>query len=328
MTNRTRDRDNGVFDHGGTRFGFRNRRDGTLNLPSNDDAYEANAEWLRVNELHLDGAALEDMTARLADGPVNAVTRLHAFEAAYIESNGYSFSDGAAAVESVKWLAEFGAEEHAASLRAVLEAKGVIPKAQQPESTWADSNGDGSLESPVGQYDARLQAGQVFDAVLSDDGSVYHRRRKWIVPERPTAMRIQTDRQLTEDEVDQLNSLIGYQFVSTLHGRGEWLDVVHRDSPYSFVINLPEDLGNCNFGPFENTLTDIVREGSLLRRTDQAGPGTAGTRAVPGFNDNAPAIEWFYDSVRAGVNLMDGDLFDEHGIRKMQATLDDLGYVS
>jgi len=42
--------------------------------------------------------------------------------------------------------------------------------------------GDGGPDNPVGFDDPRLQGGEVFDTVVSETGTVYHRRREGVYP--------------------------------------------------------------------------------------------------------------------------------------------------
>jgi hypothetical protein len=152
--------------------------------------------------------------------------------------------------------------------------------------------------APVPANDARLIAGQVFDKVLSPDGTVFHRLRPGVFANEPYAFRVQASRPMREDEKLQLAGLMGYAYATEV--RGEGLGMPESDSPYSFVVSVDttksrsDDLGHA-MQRFEESLPGIILEGSAPRKTDRKGP--IGSRLVEGFNEPDLAIELYYDDV-------------------------------
>lgn len=152
--------------------------------------------------------------------------------------------------------------------------------------------------TPVPANDPRLIAGQVFDKVLSPDGTVFHRLRPGVYANEPYAFRVQASRPMREDEKLQLAGLMGYAYATEV--RGEGLGMPESDSPYSFVVSVDttksrsDDLGHA-MQRFEESLPGIILEGSAPRKTDRKGP--IGSRLVEGFNEQDLAIELYYDDV-------------------------------
>jgi hypothetical protein len=155
-------------------------------------------------------------------------------------------------------------------------------------------------KDPVPASDPRLQAGEVFDNVQAPDGTFFHRRRPGVAPDEPGGFRIQANRPLTETEKLKMAGLIGYAYQA--HVRGEGLSMPESDSPYSFIVGTDttksqsDDLGEA-LQRFEESLEDMVRDGSPVRSTNRSGPGTAGTRLVEGFNEPDLTFEIYYDYV-------------------------------
>jgi len=159
--------------------------------------------------------------------------------------------------------------------------------------------------------DPDVQAGKVFDTVIvfdeeTNSSRTFHRSRDGVLPNWPYAMRFQTDRQLTDGEARHVAGLVGYAYRQTV--AGEPLGELERDTPYSFVVSADttksrrDDLALA-LADFEMTLPSILRQGSPVRKTDKAGPGTAGTRLVEGMGSDF-RTELYYD---------DAGTFDESG---------------
>lgn len=156
------------------------------------------------------------------------------------------------------------------------------------------SQATGSSSDPVSGEDPRVQSGQVFDAVTVE-GETYHRRRPGTYPGVPSSIRIQADRRLTDEDRSRLASQLGYAYATT---GGEPLGDPEADSDYSFVVSADTTKGRAYRhldDRFEEKLPGMIAEGSPVRKTDKAGPGTAGTRLVEGFGDDAPHVELYYD---------------------------------
>lgn len=145
--------------------------------------------------------------------------------------------------------------------------------------------------------DPRISAGEVFEHVTDDYGTVFSRRTEHRSVDAPYAIRLQADRDLTDDEIQHIAGLTGYSYATA--GRGEGIGAPERDSARSFIIGADTTKGRVyrNLDVFEENLDTFIREGSPVRKTDRSGPGTKGTRLVEGLGDKAPKIELYYDSV-------------------------------
>lgn len=167
-------------------------------------------------------------------------------------------------------------------------------------TNWDTTLPDGSSEQPVSVHDPRILLGERFDTVEGKDGTIWHRRRKDVYAGEPYQIRLQADRELTDDEKHQAAQLLGYGYASSV--RGEGLGAMDSDTPFSFSVfadttkSRRDDLGEA-ITDLEMDLPSIMENGSPLRKTDRAGVGTKDTRLVEGFGPNAPRFEIYYDSV-------------------------------
>lgn len=112
----------------------------------------------------------------------------------------------------------------------------------------------------------------------------------------PYGIRIQANRELTDNEVEPLASMTGYIFAKA--GRGEGVGYPDRDSNRSFTIGAETTKGRVyrNLYKFEEALPSLVYEGSPVRTTNRSGPGTEGTRLIEPLNSELK-VEIYYDSV-------------------------------
>ena len=114
---------------------------------------------------------------------------------------------------------------------------------------------------PVPSDHPDIQGGVIRDAV-DVDGTVFHRRREGTYPDAPYAMRIQASRPLTDQEMQRMAQLVGYQYAAEV--RGGRFPAPLRASPFSFVIETDttktrsDDLGAA-LERFEAGLDDIVQ---------------------------------------------------------------------
>lgn len=145
--------------------------------------------------------------------------------------------------------------------------------------------------------DPRVSAGEVFEHVIDREGTVFSRRTESRFADAPYAIRLQADRELTDDEIHHIAGLTGYSYATA--GRGEGISSPERDSARSFIIGADTTKGRVyrNLDVFEDNLDTFIREGSPVRKTDRSGPGTKGTRLVEGLGDKAPKIELYYDNI-------------------------------
>lgn len=121
------------------------------------------------------------------------------------------------------------------------------------------------------------------DTVQVASYGTMHRLREGVYAGTPYAMRFEANRPITDDEMHKMASLIGYRYRAAVHG--EPMDYPQRDSTHSFVVaadttkSASDDLGMA-LDDFEGGLTDFVKDGSPVRKTDRAGAGTKGTRLL------------------------------------------------
>lgn len=152
--------------------------------------------------------------------------------------------------------------------------------------------------------DAGQVPGNVFDQMRSchRDGVpvLFTRAAGHTRPDEPTMVRIQVDRELTAEEMSQLESLTGYAMNSAHRGA---TGVAHRDTAFSIVVPIQlrderdVEKDDERFRLFEKRIGQLLSEGSQVRQTDRSGPGTAGTRAIEPFA-RPPRFVVYYDSVR------------------------------
>lgn len=88
---------------------------------------------------------------------------------------------------------------------------------------------------------------------------------------------IKTSRPVTDEELGQVASILGYRFRMTVGGEGlEWPDRLSEDT---FVIVTDATKGNMNhFGDFHDGLNDFIASGTNIRKR-------CGTRAIEGIED-------------------------------------------
>lgn len=136
----------------------------------------------------------------------------------------------------------------------------------------------------------------VDDVVEVEGYGTFHRRRPGVYPNQPYQVRIQLGRELEPGEEHHLAQLVGYAYSRT---GGERLGEPFRDAPNSVVLYMDTTKGRAYQhlqDRFEDDLEQMVQDGSPIRRTDRAGAGTAGTRAVEGLGC-IDGLHVYYDSV-------------------------------
>lgn len=246
---------------------------------------------------YLKGSQADEITEQLnasldfSDRNILAVT-----DDIHLRDHGHTATDARNFGEALTFLRANGHEEHAESLLRMMEPKTTRAAAIGTPSAPAP---DG-VTSPVPDYDARVQAGEVFDQVRVLGHRPFHRRREGVFPGEPYAMRFQANRKLSDDEKVRFADLVGYAYKSKV--RGERVGIPESDSPFSLVISAKttksrrDDLGQA-LEEFEDILPEIINEGSPVRKTNNAGPDTEGTRLVEGFNEPDLKFEIYYDSV-------------------------------
>lgn len=152
--------------------------------------------------------------------------------------------------------------------------------------------------------DPRVMNGEVIDRVIVGE-TLYSRSRDGVTPGEFHSVRIQLSRPLQEGEDERLASMVGYAFKISMRpssGYGNNVEVADKDTPYSVILEADTyyaGTSNMEYAlqKFETQVATIVQEGSPIRKTNKAGPGTFDTRAVEGFNDESLSFEVYYDEV-------------------------------
>lgn len=140
--------------------------------------------------------------------------------------------------------------------------------------------------------DEAILGGHMFDTIESG-GRVFHRRRAGIYPEAPSAIRLQVDRPMGSQEVEQLRNLMGYQLYAKVAPKPTGRAQV--DSPFSFTFTVDTSEAEAEkmeqvFDEWERSLPSTFSEGTPQRKTQ------GGSRKYEGLGD-PPAFEVFYDKV-------------------------------
>lgn len=132
------------------------------------------------------------------------------------------------------------------------------------------------------------------------EGRTFHRRRHGVYPNWPDGIRVEADRELTNDELRRMAGLVAYAHRTSLRGT-EQMSGPFRDGPRSFVMfqdctkTFSDDIGAA-LDRFEESLPGYMTEGSPERKTNRSGPGTMGTRLIDPV-ENPPTISIWYDDV-------------------------------
>lgn len=100
----------------------------------------------------------------------------------------------------------------------------------------------------------------------------------------PYAIRVQLGKELSEEEAQKVAQLFGYAYAKTGGERGNEFE---QDSPNSIVVYADTTKAGSYeaVDRFIEELPEFLKEGTPVRKTDKAGPGTKGTRLVNGFDD-------------------------------------------
>lgn len=112
----------------------------------------------------------------------------------------------------------------------------------------------------------------------------------------PNVMRLQASRALTDEEVAKVAQLTGFTHRKTLNGEG--LSDPERDGNAAVILSTDNTKSygrKSQFGPFEDKLGDILRDGSDIRTTNRSGPDTKGTRLVEGIGKDVSFTLYYQD---------------------------------
>lgn len=152
--------------------------------------------------------------------------------------------------------------------------------------------------------DPRVQQGEVIDRIVHE-GKIYSRSREGVTPDAPESIRIQLSRPLKDEEEDRIASLTGYAWKVKMRP-DKWADPVEVetvDSPYSVILKVdlyrenPRSNEHRSLLQFEEELHDMFRNGTPIRTSNKAGPGTENTRLLNGLEGEDLFCEVYYDSV-------------------------------
>jgi hypothetical protein len=180
-------------------------------------------------------------------------------------------------------------------------------------------------------YDPRVMRGEVLDRVVVGD-TLYSRSREGVRPGEFQSIRVQLSRPLKDGDDDRIASMVGYAFRVALRTKYGSVEVDNTDTPYSVILEADTYYaGTSNLAKglekFEEQVVEIIDEGSPVRTTERAGPGTKDTRAVQGFNEDDLTFEIYYDNVEGdeamkvakerGVDLEAIDTVLSHDVRPL-----------
>ncbi|HEX9088475.1 MAG TPA: hypothetical protein VF867_13225, partial [Arthrobacter sp.] len=220
----------------------------------------------------------------------------------HLHTAGHTVSDAVAAAEGVQFLRKLGHEENAEVIARLLAGPRSTDAPEADIFAVPGTNTrlhvlkpaledlpDGKT-TPVPHDDARVQAGEVFDRVLAEDGVFVHSSVSGY-PQDTQAIRFQANRPLTDAEAYALSGVVGYANSSAIGG--EPCDNPaygpSRDTPYSFISHIDTNKGRQgDFEKFEAMIPDMIANGSAPRKTKD------NTRAIEPFGDPGLKLEIFY----------------------------------
>lgn len=192
----------------------------------------------------------------------------------------------------------------------VIDEGSLTPRPFDPAKDMNNSSDDPyglrytPPDAPLPHTHPAVRAGEVREHVTHPDYGMFTRRRDGVVPVEPYAMRFQSDRPISDEEIQRAAQVIGYAYRADV--AGEPMGDPQRDSPYSFVI-AADTTKSQRTDPdqalldFEDSTRAMMRDGSPVRKTNSA-YGQAGTRLVEGFGEDAPHFELYYDSTQTVPN--------------------------
>lgn len=199
-----------------------------------------------------------------------------------LETRGFSATDFRQAQAGADALRSLGDQQAAAAIERILSSAQGAPAAPRLPEGAAMAG------------DPRVQAGEVFDEIRTDDGRTFHRRREGVYPGTPSEMRFQASRPLTSEEVRHFAGIVGYSYAANISRGG--MNDPEQDSPYSFTVfadtneSRRSDLGAA-MDKFETDLPEMILNGSQIR------PTKANTRLIEGFHEPDLKFEIYYDDV-------------------------------
>jgi hypothetical protein len=256
--------------------------------------------WLDRNNLPLSVGAAEELLDRINAGTEdNDLTRTDLYREVYREDTGHNVQDLRDFTVAQQLLRERGFAHFADGVDRYIA--GLVSRARDYEGGFRASPPAPAAEPAVvhpANYlpvtNRQVQEGLPIDVVVAADGTVFYKSGEDAQPRRPRQIRLLTSHPLSDKDMDRLTGLLDYAYVVSTQERPGNLQDPERDTPYSFVV---ETTGRELKGDwFEQNLEQYVEYGTPERGTNQAGPGTAGTRLVSGFGDHLE-VTVYYDDI-------------------------------
>lgn len=256
--------------------------------------------WITRNRKELSDEGVSILADRINAAPEDDdFTRADLFREVYQEVNGYAEADKAMYDYGLRVLNSNGYDTVAEGLSRFVDALASRPATTADRGRHTNTGPDGSPNNPVRLDDPRVQAGEVFDAVITEDGTVFYRAGEDTRPDAPESIRIQADRPLTDAQAEHFAGLLGYSFKVNLSNEG--LSDVERDTPYSFLVHINGSIRRSDpeaaFFNLEDDLRDMVQAGSTPRTKD-TNHGPAGSQLVPPLDETGMLkFDVYYDRV-------------------------------
>lgn len=273
-------------------FSTTNRDEASIKLtdPAGQNLMDVHV-WLTRNDLPLPDSRVQQVLdlASADSHPFTDIGLADAYRTVHQEHYGFSYDQRRDYDVALAVLDSIGRQDMSSSVRRVVEL-----------STEHRQNLTDSVQEMPGIYgvhessDPEVQAGGVFNTVRTADGTVFHRLTDGNWADEPQTIRLQASRPLTEDELDQVGDLTKYALAASVHG--EVLGEPEQDTPYSFTLGYDFTKGSQErVDVFEQSLEEIVRQGSPPLKTNRKGP--IGSQTVPGVGDAGLSFEIYYDRV-------------------------------
>ncbi|KQO98854.1 hypothetical protein [Leifsonia sp. Leaf264] len=188
----------------------------------------------------------------------------------------------AVAAASAEILQETGNTSLASSLKEAVDRIALVNILDTDSATTASIN------------DPRVQAGELFDFLVEDDGTVFERYHDGSrAPMFPQRGRFQTSRPLTDDEREHFLNLANHGWAAELHAVDGDVVFEKSDSPTSLIVTFPPVLKADNVDEYLGWLRAYVSEGTRERKSDKVAP--AGSRRFSGI-EKPPVFEFFFEA--------------------------------
>lgn len=239
-------------------------------------------DWLARNGLHLVPAALEDMVQHLEslDRQPDDLDRAEALRAVHPRHYGYTLDEARLIRDGIAALRQVGRGQEADTIARLIGATTTAPSTTAVVAPTPTTFGPDSSTLSVGEVPATVTA----------DGEPFWLAHEHVLPDAPTRMRVQIDRLANEDEMIHIRDLLAYRYTQTVGSGRDPIGNIDPDTAFSFIVDVDSSARWESAPRFLDGIDRILSEGSPVRSTDKAGPGTSGTRAIEGFGAGAPKV--------------------------------------